>query len=247
LRNLEVRIQTNDLLQQTITEKHNLFLQTVTAFATIVEVRDPYTWGHQKNVTNISVTIANEMGLSNEELEITFVAAAMHDIGKISVPSEILSKPGKLTKNEFELIKEHSQIGCDIIKQINFPWPIADIVMQHHERMDGSGYPNGLKDNEIHLVSRIIAVADTVDAMASHRPYRAALGIEKALEEVEQLKVTKYDPYVVDACLRLFREKNIKFSGNYEIYCVKTEKITWRDIGVPKLGLFILLIEKSVS
>jgi len=211
-RNVNLRNEINEQLRKNVIEKHKLLLQTVPAFASIIEVRDPYTAGHQKNVTNLSVCIANEMELSNQDLEAVFVAAAMHDIGKIGVPSEILSKPGKLSNLEFAFIKEHARVGHDIISQIDFPWPIADIILQHHERLDGSGYPNGLKGSEIHLIARIIGVADTVDAMASHRPYRAALGIEKALEEIERLKGIKYDPDVVDACLILFRVKGYRIT-----------------------------------
>ena len=135
------------------------------------------------------------------------MAGVIHDIGKISVPGEILSKPGKISENEFGIIKEHPQVGYNILKTVDFPWPIAQIVLQHHERMDGSGYPNGISGENILLEARILAVADVVEAMASHRPYRAALGINLALEEISKNRGSFYDSKVVDACLRLFNEK----------------------------------------
>jgi len=183
---------------------------TVHAIASIVEKRDPYTAGHQRRVSDFARAIATEMGLSNDRIEGLRVAAIIHDIGKLSVPAEILSKPTKLTRIEFSLIKTHSQSGYDIIKDIDFPWPIARMVIEHHERINGSGYPNGLTGDNLLLESRILAVADVVEAMASHRPYRAALGIEPALEEIEKNKGIFYDAAVADACLRLFRHKGYK-------------------------------------
>jgi HD-GYP domain-containing protein (c-di-GMP phosphodiesterase class II) len=141
------------------------------------------------------------------------LAATIHDLGKIHIPAEYLSKPGKLTDIEFMIIKTHPQDGYDILKGIEFPWPIADIVRQHHERLDGSGYPQGLKDGQILLESRILAVADVVEAMASHRPYRPTLGIEVALQEIERGRGSSYDPAVADACLQLFREGRFAFQG----------------------------------
>jgi len=183
---------------------------TVQAIAVTVERRDPYTAGHQRRVSDLSRAIATEMGLSAEQIESLRVVGIIHDLGKISVPAEILSKPTILTKTEFELIKIHAQSGYDILKDIEFPWPIARMVLEHHERMDGSGYPNRLKGDEILLESRILAVADVVESMASHRPYRPALGTGPALEEISRNKGTYYDPEVVDACMRLFHEKNYK-------------------------------------
>jgi HD-GYP domain-containing protein (c-di-GMP phosphodiesterase class II) len=148
------------------------------------------------------------MGLSADQRDFIRTASAIHDIGKISIPSEILSKPTRLTALEFNLIKTHAQSGYDILKDIEFPWPVADVVLQHHERIDGSGYPQGLKGDDIPLEARIIAVADVVEAIASHRPYRPALGIEAALEEIEKNKGILYDNTIADACLRLFREKS---------------------------------------
>ena len=184
--------------------------KTINALALALEMRDPYTAGHQKRVAQLAGAIAGEMNRPYDEVRGIRLAALIHDIGKIQVPSEILSKPGKLTEIEFELIKSHSQVGYDILKEIEFPWPIADIVYQHHERLDGSGYPRGLKGDEIMLQARIIAVADVVEAMSSHRPYRAALGTEEALAELKEKRGISYDPDVVDACLRLFKEKGFK-------------------------------------
>lgn len=181
---------------------------TVQAIASMVEARDPYTAGHQRRVSDLARTIAAEMNLSHDRIEGLRVAAVIHDIGKLSVPAEILSKPTRLTNLEFGLIRNHAQAGYDILKDIEFPWPVARTVVEHHERLDGSGYPNGLTGEKLLLESRILAVADVVEAMASHRPYRASLGIEPALEEIERNKGILYDHLVADACLKLFREKS---------------------------------------
>ena len=184
---------------------------TVRAIASIVESRDPYTAGHQRRVCDLARAIAAEMGFSADRIEGLRMAATIHDIGKISVPAEMLTKPTKLTNIEFSLIKTHVQAGYDILKDIEFPWPIARMVLEHHERMNGSGYPNGLTGDNILLESRILAVADVVEAMGSHRPYRASLGIVPALEEIEKNKGILYDIAVADACLKLFREKGYQF------------------------------------
>jgi HD-GYP domain-containing protein (c-di-GMP phosphodiesterase class II) len=183
---------------------------TVQAIAVIVEARDPYTAGHQRRVADLARSIATEMNLPIDIIDGIRMAASIHDLGKISVPAEILSKPTKLKKTEFDLIKDHSQSGYDILKDIDFPWPVARIVLEHHERMNGSGYPNGLAGDNILMESRIIAVADVVEAMGTHRPYRPSLGVEAALEEIEKNRGTHYDKTVADACLRLFREKGFK-------------------------------------
>jgi PAS domain S-box-containing protein/putative nucleotidyltransferase with HDIG domain len=184
---------------------------TVHILALVVEMRDPYTAGHQRRVAYLARAIAKEIGLSNKQIKTIYMAGIVHDIGKISVPGEILSKPSKLSKAEIDLIKGHVQVGYDILKEIKFPWPIAQIVFQHHERMDGSGYPQGLMNEKILLEARVLGLADVVEAMTSHRPYRPALGIEKALEEISKNRGILYDPRVVDACLRLFTEKGFKF------------------------------------
>jgi PAS domain S-box-containing protein/putative nucleotidyltransferase with HDIG domain len=183
----------------------------VQAIGRTTETRDPYTAGHQRRVTRLSCAIAEEMGLPKEQVEGIRVAGLTHDIGKMSIPAEILSKPSKLSGVEYNLIKTHPQVAYDILNTIEFPWPIAEIVLQHHERMDGSGYPKGLKGDEILLEARIIAVADVVEAMASHRPYRAALGLDKALEEIAGNKGVKYDPQAADVCLKLFAKKRFSF------------------------------------
>ena len=180
---------------------------TINAMAVTVETRDPYTAGHQRRVADLARAIAVEMNLKREQIDGVRMASVIHDIGKISIPSEILSKPTKLTDLEFDLIKTHSQSGYDILKDIEFPWPVADVVLQHHERMNGSGYPQGLKGDDILMEARIMAVADVVEAMASHRPYRPSLGIDLALEEISGNKGILYDADAVDACLKLFQEK----------------------------------------
>lgn len=183
---------------------------TVQAVAVMVETRDPYTAGHQRRVSDLARAIANEMNLSRDQIDGLCTAATIHDIGKISIPAEILTMPRRLTDIEFSLIKTHAQSGYDILKDIEFPWPIARMILEHHERLDGSGYPNGLTGENILIESRILMVADVVEAIASHRPYRPALEIHVALEEITRNKGTHYDPDVVEACLRLFNEKGYK-------------------------------------
>ena len=184
---------------------------TIETMSKIVEAKDPYTAGHQQKVSQLATSIAKELNLPKDKVEGIRIASLIHDIGKIGLPTEILSKPTKLTDIEFSLIKEHPQIGSNILKSIDFTYPVAQIVLQHHERLNGSGYPNHLKTDKILMGARIIGVADVVEAMSSHRPYRPALGIEKALEEITQNKGTLYDPEVVDICLKLFKEKEFKF------------------------------------
>jgi PAS domain S-box-containing protein/putative nucleotidyltransferase with HDIG domain len=185
---------------------------TVSALAFTTETRDPYTAGHQRRVASLAVAIAEEMGFSPEVVEGLRVTGFLHDIGKIAIPAEILSKPGKISPMEFNLVKSHSQVGHDILKAIEFPWPVAQAVLQHHERLDGSGYPSGIKDGDIIPEARILMVADVVEAMASHRPYRPGLGIDKALAEIVRHQGTLYDPGVVEACVRVFTEKGFNFS-----------------------------------
>lgn len=182
----------------------------IAAVSMIGELRDPYTHGHQRRVGDIAAAVAAEMGLTAEQVEGVRVAGYLHDVGKIAVPAEILVKPGRLTECEFELVKSHSQKGYEILKTLSLPWPVAEAAWQHHERFDGSGYPRGLRGEDIAIEARVLAVADTIEAMAFHRPYRRGAGIEVALAEVERHRNKLYFPDVVDACLRLFREKGYR-------------------------------------
>jgi len=186
---------------------------TIQVMVSAVEARDPYTAGHQLRVADLARAIATEMGLPQDTIDGIRMAGSIHDIGKLSIPAEILSKPGKLSDVEFSLIKEHSRKGYEMLKDVESPWPLAEIVYQHHERMDGSGYPRNLKGDEILMEARIMAVADVVEAMASHRPYRPGLGIGAALEEIEKNRGTFYDEAVANACLRLFREKGFQLQS----------------------------------
>jgi PAS domain S-box-containing protein len=209
-RDITERKRTEEKLQQTLESLKKAVGATIQVLVSALEVRDPYTAGHQSRVAHLACAIATEMGLAQEKIEGIRMAGSIHDIGKLSIPAEILTKPTKLTDLEFSLIKVHSQTGYDMLKDVESPWPLAQIVYQHHERMNGAGYPNNLKGNEIILEARIMAVADVMEAMASHRPYRASLGIESALEEIEKNKGILYDANVADVCLRLFREKGYK-------------------------------------
>ena len=183
-----------------------------------VEVRDPFTAGHQYKVGELVIEIAREMGYDEDRVNGVYLAALIHDIGKVYVPAQILTKPSTLSSVEFQLIQTHPDVGYEILNQIDFPWPLAEIIRQHHERMDGSGYPNGLKNDKILEEAKIISVADVVEAISSHRPYRPAHGIEKALEEIEKNKGILYDKQIVEICLTLFNKKNFKFSkGMLEI------------------------------
>ena len=184
---------------------------TLETMSNIIEAKDPYTAGHQQRVSQLATAIAKEINLSQDKIEGVRIASLIHDIGKIGIPTEILSKPTKLSDIEFSLIKEHPQIGHDILKSNDFSHPIAQIILQHHERLNGSGYPNNLKGDKILPEAKIIAVADVIEAMSSHRPYRPALGNDKALEEISQNKGILYDPDIVDACMKLFKEKEFKF------------------------------------
>ncbi|MDD2782265.1 PAS domain S-box protein [Sulfuricurvum sp.] len=199
-------------------EQHALLLrqsleQSIQTIAATVEARDPYTAGHQHRVSELATAIAHEMALSENQIQGIRLAATIHDLGKIHIPAEILSKPGRLNKIEFMLIQTHPEEGYNILKDVKFPWPIADIILQHHEKLDGSGYPQGLKGDEILLEAKIICVADIVEAMSSHRPYRPSLGIEPALEEIKRGRGIWYEPSVVDVCLKLFEENRFQFSN----------------------------------
>lgn len=198
-----------------LSDLENSLIQTINAIALALEKRDPYTSGHMTRVAQLSVAIAKKMELDPVKIEGVRLSATIHDLGKIYAPAEILNRPGKLSDPEFEIIKSHSQVGYDIIKGINFPWPIAQIVLQHHERLDGSGYPSGLKGDDILLEAQILAVADTVEAMSSHRPYRPALSIKSALDTIMEGKGHHYNPEIVDLCVHLFEEDGFEFSSSF--------------------------------
>jgi PAS domain S-box-containing protein len=200
-----IAIEASNLLQQSLEE-------SIKAIASTVESRDQYTAGHMRRVGMLSMAIAGAMGLSKDTMRGIELASAIHDVGKIAIPVEILVKPGKLTNVEYMLVQTHVDAGYDIVKNIQFTWPVAEMIHQHHERMDGSGYPRGLKGDEILLGARIIAVADVVEAMSMNRPYRVVLGLDAAIEEIKQGRGRLYDPEVVDACVGLFANKKFSFT-----------------------------------
>jgi PAS domain S-box-containing protein len=210
-RDITERKRAETSLREGLAKLRSTLKASIDSLASAIEMRDPYTAGHQERVTRLARAIAVEMGLSEDRVEAIEIAGVIHDLGKLYVPAEILSKPTKLTELEYAMIKMHAQAGYTILSKIDFPWPIAQIVHQHHELVNGSGYPQGLTGKEILLEARILCVADVVEAMSSHRPYRPSLGVPTALEEIAQKRGILYDREVVDACLRLFREKSFKF------------------------------------
>ncbi|MGQ9800154.1 MAG: HD domain-containing phosphohydrolase [Candidatus Saccharicenans sp.] len=207
LRDITTRKRAEDQLTQTLDKLRKTMSATIQAISLTVESRDPYTAGHQRRVSDLARSIATKLCFPNEQIDEIRLAALVHDLGKISVPAEILNKPGRLNEHEFNLIKDHPRVGYEIIKTIEFPWPVAEIIYQHHERLDGSGYPLGLKDGQIHPMARILAVADVVEAMLSHRPYRSAFGPQEVIQEISVNRGLTYDPPAVDACIELLREK----------------------------------------
>ena len=207
---LETR-RSEDHLQSTLDRLEGSLEGTFKAMAMTLELRDPYMAGHQTRVSSLAVAIAREMNLPWEKIEGLRFAGLIHDIGKISAPAEIMAKPCRLTKSEFQLVKDHPRVGYDMIKDIAFPWPVAHIILQHHERMDGSGYPDGLVGDAILVEARVLAVADVVEALCSLRPYRPALGLEKGLDEVRKGRGIRYDARVVDACVKVFRDGRFAF------------------------------------
>ena len=208
-------IKAEEVLKQSLYMLKETLNGTINIVSLIVEKRDPYTAGHQKRVASLARAIAKKMNLSKDKMEAISISASIHDLGKINTPSEILSKPDNITEAEFSIIKEHPKIGYDIIKVVDFPMPIAEIILQHHERLDGSGYPQGLKEKDILIEAKILVVADVVEAMSSHRPYRPALGIDKALEEIKKKRGIYYDTNVVDACLKVFKKGVFRFIHNF--------------------------------
>ena len=196
---------------QLIKEMHKIIEGTVNIITKVVEIRDPYSMGHQQRVSKLATAIAQEMELPRDKIEGTKIASLVHDIGKVNLPTEIISKPGKLIEVEFNLIKNYPKVGYDILKKVDFPWPIAEIVLQHQEKIDGSGYPKGLKGDEICIEAKILGVANVVEAMSSYKSYRPALSIDEALAEIAENKNILFDPQVVDTCIKLFKEKDFKF------------------------------------
>ncbi|MES9966100.1 MAG: HD-GYP domain-containing protein, partial [Sedimenticola sp.] len=212
-----VRDMTEDMRLEEFRQEHAALIKqalvdTIYSVSLTVEKRDPYTAGHQHRVARLAVEISRVMDLDESFQEGLYFGGLIHDIGKIYIPSEILNRPGRLSELEMSIIKTHPEVGWDILKDVSFPWPVKEMVGQHHERIDGSGYPNGIKGDEICLEARILAVADVLEAMASHRPYRPALPLESALEEIESQRGVLYDREVVDASLKLFREKGFKMA-----------------------------------
>ncbi len=203
-----------EVLKKSRDDLHDSLEETVRSLASTAEKRDPYTAGHQQRVDLLACAIAKELGLSEDQIEGLHIAALLHDIGKITLPTEYLTKPTKLSVEERAIVKCHSEVGFQILKNIHFPWPVAEIVYQHHEHLDGSGYPRGLKDKDIYLEAKILTVADVVEAMSSHRPYRLSLGINKALDEIRNGRGTLYHAPSVDACITLIMEKKIELSSD---------------------------------
>jgi putative nucleotidyltransferase with HDIG domain len=215
-RDITERKAAMEILKKSRDDLHASLEETVASLASTAEKRDPYTAGHQQRVERIACAIARELGFSEERIEGLHIAALLHDIGKITLPSEYLSKPTKLSNEEKAVFKCHPEVGYEILKNIQFPWPVAEIVYQHHEHLDGSGYPRGLTDADILLEAKILTVADVVEAMSSHRPYRPSLGIAMALDDIRAGRGTRYHAPSVDACLRLILEKKIDPSFSEE-------------------------------
>jgi PAS domain S-box-containing protein/putative nucleotidyltransferase with HDIG domain len=211
VRDISERQKAKEQLEESLKRLRKSMESIIQAIALTVDLRDPIQSGHQRRAADLAVAIATEMNLSQDKIDTILIASLIHDLGKISVPGEILNKPGRLDEAELQLIREHPKTGYDILRKIDLPEPIAEIVYQHHERMNGSGYPRGLAGQEIILEARVLAVAEAVEAMASHRPYRPALGVEKALEEITRNKGILYDPDVAEACLRVFVKKKFEF------------------------------------
>ncbi len=208
---IKERVLAEEALMKSVNSLERSIEGTINTLSSIAEIRDPFTGGHQQRVAGLSRAIARELNLSEDEIKSVYVSAMLHDIGKISIPGEILVKTGELNPIEFKYIMQHSQAGYDILKMIEFPWPVAQIVLQHHENLDGSGYPQGLTGDGILLYAKIIRVADVIESMVSHRPYRKALGIDLAIQEIRDHAKVLYDPRVVQACVDLFEKKNFSF------------------------------------
>ena len=210
----EIKFKYNQVdrkLKQAYKKLQKIIEGTANIITKVVETRDPYSTGHQQRVSKLAMAIAQEMKLPQDKIEGIKIASLVHDIGKVNLPTEIISKPSKLIEVEFNLIKNYPKVGYDILKKVDFPWPIAEIVLQHQEKIDGSGYPGGLKGDKICIEAKILGVANVVEAMSSYKSYRPALSIDEALTEIVKNKNIIFDPEVVDACLKLFKEKGFKF------------------------------------
>jgi len=210
----EVKLKYNQVdkkLKQTHIKLQKIIEGTANIITKVVEIRDPYSTGHQQRVSKLATVIAQEMKLPQDKIEGIKIASLVHDIGKVNLPTEIISKPSKLIEVEFNLIKNYPKVGYDILRKVDFPWPIAEIVLQHQEKIDGSGYPRGLKGDEICIEAKILGVANVVEAMSSYKSYRPALSIDEALAEIAENKNILFDPEVVDTCIKLFKEKGFKF------------------------------------
>jgi len=212
IRDITYRVEAEQTVEESLKNLQKALKGTVKALSNTLESKDPYTASHQRRVVQLACALAQELGESPDYIEGIRVMGFLHDLGKIAVPGEILSKPSRLSEYEFDLIKVHPQTGYDILKDIDFPWPVALAVLQHHERLDGSGYPHGLSGHDIIPEAKILAVADVVEAIASHRPYRPALGIDPAMAEISRHQGVLYDPAVVQACVKLFSENRFSFS-----------------------------------
>lgn len=215
VRDITKRKEAEKKVEQSYQKLKKILNDVIETLASIVEVKDPYTSGHQKRVALLAVAMARELGMDEEKIEIINTAALIHDMGKINLPASVLTRPGRLSKVEFDMVKTHPRLGYDMVSHIEFPKPVADIVLQHHERIDGSGYPQGLKGNEIILEAKILAVADVVEAMCSHRPYRPSLGVAKAVKEIRKGKGKIYDPRAVGACIKVIKSKKIDLEPSF--------------------------------
>jgi len=210
----EVKLEYNQMdkkIKQTSKRLQKIIEGTAHIITKVVELRDPYSIGHQQRVSKLATAIAREMELPQDKIEGTKIASLVHDIGKVNLPTEIISKPNKLIDVEFNLVKNYPRVGYDILKKVDFPWPVAEIVFQHQEKIDGSGYPRGLKGDEILIEAKILGVANVVEAMSSYKSYRPALSFDEALTEISKNKNILFDPEVVDTCIKLFKEKDFKF------------------------------------
>lgn len=217
MRDISEQVRLEEESRRNLLRLNRSMEDAIQAIATTIEKRDPYTAGHQRRVSDLAARLAMALGMPEEQVHGIRLTAAIHDIGKIHVPAEILSFPGPLPEIEFALIRTHPEVGYQILKNVDFPWPVAEMVYQHHEHLDGTGYPRGLRGDEIMIGARIITVADVVEAIALYRPYRPGLGVDTALDEITRNRGTRYDPQVVDVCLELFRDRGYNFPDGVDL------------------------------